>query len=69
MKQLLDWILLALLALVGCLAVVPASSALAANPDAKSVRRFALLVGANDGGGEREILRYAAPTRRCSARP
>jgi hypothetical protein len=31
----------------------------AAEPDAASVRRFALLVGANDGGTDRELLRYA----------
>lgn len=32
----------------------------AAEPEQASVRRFALLVGANDGGRERETLRFAA---------
>jgi hypothetical protein len=49
-------ILLGALLLIG---VLRAPVALAADPDAASVRRFALLVGANDGGSDRELLRYA----------
>jgi Caspase domain len=42
------------------LGVLRAPAAHAAEPDTASVRRFALLVGANDGGSERELLRYAS---------
>jgi hypothetical protein len=41
------------------IAVLCSSVVRAAEPDAASVRRFALLVGANDGGSDRELLRYA----------
>jgi hypothetical protein len=49
----------ALLAALACLICALSTTARAADPDAATVRRFALLVGANDGGGERELLRYA----------
>ena len=49
-----------LLALVSLVVWSLSAVAVAAEPDAPTVRRFALLVGANDGGTEREILRYAA---------
>lgn len=49
-----------LLAALLVIAVLRAPVARAADPDqAASVRRFALLVGANDGGSDRELLRYA----------
>jgi hypothetical protein len=49
-------ILLGVLLVIG---VLRAPVARAADPDTASVRRFALLVGANDGGSNRELLRYA----------
>ncbi len=50
-----------LLAVVSLLLWSPGRLALAAEPEAETetLRRFALLVGANDGGAERELLRYA----------
>src|SRR5690606_8544295 len=50
------WVVLlfGLLVLIGWM---PGFDAHAAEP---TVRRFALLVGANDGGSEREVLRFAA---------
>lgn len=57
MNALVRWIFLAALLL---LCVLWAPLARAADPDAASVRRFALLVGANDGGSDRELLRYAS---------
>ncbi|MFO7561829.1 MAG: caspase family protein, partial [Enhygromyxa sp.] len=51
------WTKLATL-LIALLVMLGAALASAAEPAA--VRRFALLVGANDGGSERELLRYAA---------
>jgi hypothetical protein len=51
--------ILLVLATVLAIGVLRAPIARAAEPDTASVRRFALLVGANDGGSDRELLRYA----------
>lgn len=65
MKRSIERVLLALIALVSCWALsiddgrLGLGSAQAAEPKASTVRRFALLVGANDGGDDRELLRYA----------
>ncbi|KIG14760.1 hypothetical protein DB30_06346 [Enhygromyxa salina] len=59
MRRALERLLLALIAVVGCWAV-GLDAAQAADPTPSTVRRFALLVGANDGGGDRELLRYAS---------
>ncbi len=56
LTRLVNWLALGL-ALAVLVGVRPA---LAGDPDSDpSLRRFALLVGANDGGSERERLRYA----------
>jgi hypothetical protein len=51
--------LVVLLVSLLAIGVLCAPLARAAEPDAVSVRRFALFVGANDGGTDRELLRYA----------
>jgi hypothetical protein len=61
-KRAVERVLLALITLimwVSCWMASP-GQAQAAPPDASSVRRFALLVGANNGGDDRELLRYAS---------
>jgi hypothetical protein len=52
-------LIVALGLLLVAIAMLATPVAHAAPPDAASVRRFALLVGANDGGADREMLRYA----------
>jgi hypothetical protein len=65
-KRAVERVLLVLIAWVSCWALgiddgqLGIRSAHAAEPKPSSVRRFALLVGANDGGGDRELLRYAS---------